>query len=375
MTPYDTEQDTQLMKRALAKIDLPRALLNAACFVILVAGMRASSAVLVPFLLALFITIITTPLFIGLRRTGMRSGFALLIIIFTLIVISFLAVRIAGNSLNEFSKNVRTYQQNLQHQRDKAVVWLKEHKVADPEAYVDRVFDPQVSMRYAGNLAATLSALLGSAMLILLIVVFMLLEIAILPKRIRSWPGMTREMWDHLIAITDKVRRYMGMKTFMSLLTGVSVGIWLTILQINHPVLLGMLAFMLNFVPSIGSIIASIPGIFLALVVFGPGYALICGTGYMVINIAISNVIEPRILGHGLGLSPLIILLSVIFWGWVLGPIGMLLSVPITMVVKIILENNESTLWMALLLGPASPALRLSSLDHPAATKDTQGEE
>jgi predicted PurR-regulated permease PerM len=117
-------------------------------------------------------------------------------------------------------------------------------------------------------------------------------------------------------------------------------------------VLWGLVAFLFNFVPNIGSIIAAVPALLLALVQLGPGPALAAGAGYLVVNIVMGNVVEPRFMGRGVGLSTLVVFLSLVFWGWVLGPVGMLLSVPLTMVVKLALEANPETRWIAVLIGP-----------------------
>ena len=109
---------------------------------------------------------------------------------------------------------------------------------------------------------------------------------------------------------------------------------------------------MLNFVPNIGSIIAAVPPVFLAIVQFGFAKAGVVAAGYLCINVLIGNLIEPRLMGRGLGLSTLVVFLSLIFWGWVLGPVGMLLSVPLTVTVKIALDSREDTKWISILLGP-----------------------
>jgi predicted PurR-regulated permease PerM len=113
----------------------------------------------------------------------------------------------------------------------------------------------------------------------------------------------------------------------------------------------GLLALLLNYIPNIGSILASVPAILLALIQLGVGKAVIVLVGYLVINIIIGNVLEPKIMGRGLGLSTLVVFLSLVFWGWVFGPVGMLLSVPLTMTVKIALDSNEDTRWISTLLG------------------------
>jgi AI-2 transport protein TqsA len=112
----------------------------------------------------------------------------------------------------------------------------------------------------------------------------------------------------------------------------------------------GLLAFLLNFIPNIGSIIAAVPAILLALIQLGLPSALLTLLGYLVVNITIGNFLEPRVMGRSLGLSTLVVFLSLLFWGWVLGPIGMVLSVPLTMTAKIALAVNEDTRWLAVLL-------------------------
>ena len=138
-------------------------------------------------------------------------------------------------------------------------------------------------------------------------------------------------------------------------ITGIAIGIWLAILGVNHAFLWGLFAFLLNYVPNIGSIIAAIPAVLLALIQLGLGSAILVGIGYLVVNVVVGSIIEPKYMGKGLGLSTLVVFLSLVFWGWVLGPVGMVLSVPLTMVLKIGLESKEDTRWIAVLLGSAPP--------------------
>ena len=145
---------------------------------------------------------------------------------------------------------------------------------------------------------------------------------------------------------------YFAIKTFTSLLTGLAIGAWLLTLDVQYPMLWGFLAFLLNFVPNIGSVIASLPALFLATIFQGYGVALIVMIGYVVINVGISNGLEPKILGQQLGLRFVWIFLSLILWGWILGPVGMLLAVPLTMTLRLILENHQSTQWIAFIMMP-----------------------
>ena len=119
----------------------------------------------------------------------------------------------------------------------------------------------------------------------------------------------------------------------------------------DFPLLWGLLAFLLNFVPNIGSVIAAVPPVILAYVQLGALPTSIVILGFSIINVFIGSFIEPKFLGKGLGLSSLVVFLSLVFWGWVLGPIGMLLSVPLTITAKLGLEANPNTRWVAILLG------------------------
>ena len=132
----------------------------------------------------------------------------------------------------------------------------------------------------------------------------------------------------------------------------------------------GVLAFLLNYIPNLGSIIAGTPAVLLAFIQFGLGRALVVAAGYVVINIVFGNMIEPKIMGQRLGLSTLTVFLSLVFWGWVWGPVGMILSVPLTMVVKIALESKTETRWIALLLG-SERALKeaVSTISPPSEAK------
>ena len=111
------------------------------------------------------------------------------------------------------------------------------------------------------------------------------------------------------------------------------------------------MAFLLNFVPTVGSFIAAVPAVLLAAVQLGLFSAGLTLSGFVVVNLVMGNMLEPRWMGKGLNLSPLVVFVSLVLWGWVLGPVGMLLSIPLTIMIKIALENQEETRWIGVLLG------------------------
>ncbi len=329
-----------------------RFLFTTAAFVIVVAGMRAAEAILVPFLLSVFIAVISAPLLFWLRDRGIPGGLSLLLVLLGVVGFILIIAVLIGTSLNDFSKALPNYQARLQDDLSSTVQWLTKLGVPLPDQLIRESFDPGVIMQLAAKLFTSLSGVLTNAFFILLTSLFILLEASSFPEKLRSilsHPDVSMSQFDKL---TDNVKRYVAMKTLISLLTGVVIAIWLTILGVDYPMLWGLLAFLFNYVPNIGSIIAAVPAILLALVQSGIGLAIGTTIGYVVVNVLVGNVIEPRAMGRGLGLSTLVVFLSLVFWGWVLGPVGMLLSVPLTMVVKIALESNEKTRWVGVLLGP-----------------------
>jgi predicted PurR-regulated permease PerM len=214
-------------------------------------------------------------------------------------------------------------------------------------------FHPGKIMKMVGNTLTGLSGLLSNVFLILLTVVFILLEAYAFPHKLRTALRNPEESLGRLSRFTESVNRYLAIKTLFSMLTGILIWIWLAVLGVKYALLWGLLAFLFNYVPNIGSFIAAIPAILMALIQLGVSSALLACLGYIVVNIAMGSLVEPRFMGRGLGLSTLVVFLSLVFWGWVLGPVGMLLSVPLTMIVKIALESSEETRWIAVILGPS----------------------
>jgi predicted PurR-regulated permease PerM len=148
--------------------------------------------------------------------------------------------------------------------------------------------------------------------------------------------------------------------------TGLTAWIITSTIGLDFALLWGMLAFLLNYVPTIGSIIAAVPAVLLALVQLGVGEATATAIGYVAINVVFGVILEPRWMGYGVGISPLVVFTGLIFWGWVFGPVGMLLSVPLTMTLKLALESDNRTRWIAILLGSGRDA------EHELAEQDAR---
>ena len=186
--------------------------------------------------------------------------------------------------------------------------------------------------------------------LVLIMLVFMLLEAARLPDKVKEAFGGRDLSNEYFKKIADDTWNYMKIKTIICFLTGLATTIGLWFLGVEYAILWGLLMFFLNYIPNIGQIIASVPPILLALIDGGVSTAILVTAWLVFVNTVFGIGVEPRFLEQGLGISSLVVLLSLIFWGWLLGPVGMFLSAPLTMVMKIVLQNDPKTRWIAVLL-------------------------
>jgi len=330
-----------------------RLLLTLAAFVVVIAGMRASQDILIPFLLSLFIAIIVTPLLNWQRSKGIPTWAAILIIILVILIIGFLIAVLVGSSLTDFSSSLPAYQKGLSAKTAELLAFFEDKGLKIVDQTFMEFIDPGAAMRLTSSLLTGMGNLLGDTFLILLVVVFMLLEAANFSQKLEQAIPPDSLQVDRYKTFIENINRYMVIKTWTSLGTGSIATIWLTIWGVDYALLWGLLTFMFNYIPNIGSLLAAIPPVLLALVLLGPWTALAVALGYLAINMTIGSFLEPRLMGRGLGLSTLVVFLSLLFWGWVLGPVGMILSVPLTMSMKIALSSFDETQWLSRLLdGP-----------------------
>jgi len=322
-----------------------------AAFVVVVAGMSAAKAIIVPFLLAAFISVISSPPLFWLKERKVPTWIALLIVMFVILFFLLLIGALVASSVTDFSTKLSLYEARLEEQTDAFLNWLVRIHVDVDRLELDKIFNAAAVMQFVAMLLNQLVGMLTNGVLIILTVIFMLLEASSIPAKLNAIFRKPEASLKRIKYFIGTVNRYMAIQTVISLATGVCVAIFLTIMGVDYPLLWGMLAFVFNYIPNIGSIMAAVPPVLLTIIQFGLGRAVGVAIGYLVINMTIGNVISPRLMGRGLGLSTLVVFLSLIFWGWILGPVGMLLSVPLTMTVKIALESSEDTRWLAILLG------------------------
>ncbi|MCW7554103.1 AI-2E family transporter [Endozoicomonas gorgoniicola] len=327
-----------------------QALLTIAAVVVILAGIRLSSDIISPLLLAYFISMMLNPVISGLERLYLPRALGVLLVISLLVLLCASLMGMAGHAAQEFSRVLPGYRQDLLEMITRFQGSLLKRGITVDFSTLFNTLDTQWLFNLATSLFSRMSSVTSYVVVILLTVVFMLFEVPLLQGKLqRALPDPERQLLD-VERFVSSVNRYVVLKSILSAITGLSVAVMLQMKGVQFYVLAGLVAFFLNFIPNIGSIIAAIPGILITLLQQSPGDAALVAAGYVAINMVIGNLVEPRVLGKGLGLSSLVVFLSLVFWGWLLGPIGMLLSVPLTMCIKILLESSHHN-GLAQLLG------------------------
>ncbi|MFL0811606.1 MAG: AI-2E family transporter [Agarilytica sp.] len=344
-----------------------------AAFVIVVAGMRAAESLIVPFLLSLFIAVICTPPLLWLKKKGLPSGLAMLVVISSIVVGSVLIGAVVGSAISDFRQDLPEYQVRLTELTEALFLKLQSMGLSIDVAQLKNSFNPSRALSMAGNTLAQIGNMMTNAILILLTVTFILAEEVGFTEKLKAFRNSDKTL-KAIGQFTHGVNQYVAIKTLMSLLTGGIILVWLWVLGVDYFVLWGLLAFLLNFVPTLGSIIAAIPPVLLAVVQLGVSEAALTGLGFIAVNFGVGNILEPRVMGKGLNLSTLVVFLSLVFWGWVLGPIGMLLSIPLTMTVKIAMESFDDTRWVGVILSAGSDLNSSVSLADEVPLIDNKNE-
>ena len=328
-----------------------RFIVISAAIVVVIAGLKAADEMVVPFILSVFIAVISAPPLFWMTRRGIPTWLAITLVIGSIVVITMGLAVLVSSSFSGFNEALPGYREGLTTEFSSLLAWLENRGIDLSLSWLTQYFDPGMAMQLAANTLSGFGNVLTNGFLILLTVIFILTEAASFPSKLTHMSTNPIDSMERFHKFSDTVKRYIAIKTLMSMMTGLGIFIWLWILDVDFAVLWGLLAFFLNYVPNIGSIIAAIPAVMLAFVQLGPTAAGLTAAGYVAMNTLVGNVLEPRYMGRGLGLSTLVVFLSLVFWGWVLGPVGMLLSVPLTMTLKIALESREDTHWIAVILG------------------------
>jgi AI-2 transport protein TqsA len=347
-----------------------RVVLAIACLFVIIGGLRAAGNFLVPIILAFFLTALNMPFIQWQSKRGVPHFLTVILTIVVNLSLISVLVALTVNAIMDFLPEAPFYVDQV---RASVEAWgtrifetpilpdsdqLKEGKENFSEMLRQMTAQFTYELPSANQVVETVMALMGTVFFVFIIMIFMMQESLLMKLRLDDVRKASGPDLSYLGQISKDIQRYLHIKTVVSLATGFLAWLMTMAFGLEFPLLWGVLAFVLNYIPSIGSLIAAIPPCVLALWQLGVVPATLIAVGYLAINMALGNVIEPMVLGRRFGLSTLVVVLSALFWGWVWGPVGML-----TMLIKVILDNSEGLRWISVAMGKSSH----ESTDHPWA--------
>ena len=322
-----------------------------AAVILIIAGIMAAKDIVIPIILALFLSIICSQPILFLQKRKFPYSVALLIVLACLAFTVILLGGIVGNSISNFMVDLPIYEEKLREIFSIVIANINKTGTDITTEQVFKLIDPGQVLSFSALAAGEIGKVLSDSFLIVLIMIFMLLEVKILILKTALIEKIFGNSLEYLNKIGKNIRHYLSIKTYVSIITGLLIWLWLFILGVEYAILWGLIAFLLNYIPNIGSLLAAIPTLLFSLIQLGFEGMVWVGICYIVINTIMGNIVEPKVMGKGLGLSTLVVFLALILWGFILGPVGMFLSIPLTITIKIILEQYEKTRWIAVLLG------------------------
>jgi len=316
-------------------------LVGAASLFVILFGIRGLASVINPILLALVITITVLPIPGRLTRRGLPGWLALVLTILMVVLLLGLVILTVFFSITKLSVELPVYMADASQQA--AAATGSETSTSDSQLII------QLGPIAQGFLAAVLDLLVQFG-LALVIFFFMISAAMALPGAVRLGLNPDAPIVGRISHLTEDVRRYMSILTGINFLVGLGDTIFLLIMGVDYALLWGILAWFMGYIPSIGFMIALIPPVLLAYAQYGPQTALVVLVGYILINGGVQNFIQPKIMGQGLKISPVVIFVGLFVWGFLLGGIGAILAVPLTLLVLMIMENFEGTRMLAVLM-------------------------
>lgn len=329
-------------------------------FVIIIGGLKMASQAIVILFLSIFIASVLSPILAKLQKYKVPKYLAYFLILAMIVMTLLFVFYIINTSLKDFGNNLPFYEEKLKSIVLNLLSWLNDFGFEiEPKSILDGL-NIGALFNFTAGAAGNIGLFFSKMMLVFIGVAFILVESTHFEKKLDIIFKRDKNAKKNFRLFSHNIQKYFSIKTLTSMLTGTMIMVTLMFFEIDYPILWGFLGFLLNFIPVIGSLIASVPALFLALIHYDFVTLSWLALVYLIINNLISNVIEPKFMGEGLGLSPAIIFFSLIFWGWVLGPVGMFLAVPLTMTLKIAFDSSQKTKWIGILLSNLSRDEKLS---------------
>ena len=375
-----------------------RVLISLACFVLIVTGLKLASSLFIPIMMGLFIALLSMPILNWLDRLGLPRPLAVLMTVITDLLILGGIVFLASGVIGDFNEKSGEYTERLRRQAEEFSVtmdqqlarlenfWRSSGAVDEDGNTPDTVtlpgelplpntgeegvlgaigptmtfrelfnlyWDSSRVMEMLGgfNVVNRFTSLASQTFFALIVMIFVLAESGSYAHKVTEVLKVRGPDLNRFRSISQDIQKYLGIKTAASAATGILATFTCVLFKIDFPLLWGLVAFLFNYVPAIGSILAGIPPVVLGLILHGFWPAVGVMACYLIVNMSIGNFLEPMLLGKRFGISTVIVILSVLFWGFIWGPVGMLLAVPLTMLVKVMLDNSSDLRWISALMG------------------------
>ena len=332
-----------------------------AYLIIIIAGILYAQSFINPMLLAIFLSIVCAQPIIWMKKRKVPSSIAIMIVLFGIVAIFMGFADIIGSSVSSFSSVAPFYEERLEEIWMTFIVFFNERGIEITGEKLSEIIAPGKVMGYTAGALGQLGGVMSNTFTIFFLLLFLLMELDSFSIKTKAIAVNSNISVSYLNTIGKSIRHYLSIKTVMSLLTGLIIWIGLLIVGVDYAIIWALIAFLLNYIPNIGSIIAALPAVLFALIQLGPAGAVWTVVVFVSVNMVVGNLVEPKMMGQGLGLSTFVVFVALLFWGFVLGTVGMFLSVPLTMSIKIMLEQNEKTKWIAVFLGTDEDAKSMLS--------------
>jgi predicted PurR-regulated permease PerM len=349
---------------ALRQPSFLRVVLLLAALVVVFTGMRLTAPILDPILFAVVLALLFSPIYAWLRRRRIPTPLALLIMLVGLSVLFLAIAGIVGVSIARFSGEIGSYTSKLNDQLDNVQSLTKTLGVSTADLH--KALSPSALTGAIGAVLSGIADFLSNLFLILIIVLFLLAEGPAMMNRLRASTGEDHPQVARLAVFGRSVIRQLGLRAIVNLFTAAGVTVLLLVLRVDFPLMWGVLAFFLSFIPWIGLPLAVAPAVVLALAEHGLTSALLVIAGVIVINVLAENALSPMLMGRGLSISPTVLFLGFIFWAWLLGGPGAFLAAPLTIFLILMLDTFPETRWLANVMGMGGPEPDAPDPEEPA---------
>lgn len=344
-----------------------------ACAVIILFGMKYSAEIITPILVAFILTNIFLPMEIWLIKKGWKPWLALILTLIVMLLVLGIIVSATVASITQFIGQIPEYQAGIETMIENMLHWFNNLSFDNinlpfdlPEGFEFNIdFDPaqlfnfesfdvssivNLSTDLLGNMLSAIANTFSNWIVVALLVAFMLADFHNLDQRLARAFKKSSQV-ENVMSMTRSLRRYVSLTTYIGILTGITNALFLMILGVDFAILWGLIGFLMNYIPNIGIWISIIPPSVLAFLEFGWQRGIIVVIGFTIINNILENVFKPKMMGDNLNISPLFIMVSLVLWSFVLGPLGTILAIPMTLIItRLVLESSEETQWLAVLM-------------------------